>query len=148
MTIYFATDHAGLEQKDLLIKFVKEELDYDVVDCGAHSYDPLDDYPDFIHEAAKCVAESPKDRVAIIFGKSGNGEAMAANRHPGVRAAHYYGGALDIISLSREHNDANVLSLGAGFLSFEEMKEAITLWLKTDFTGEERHVRRIKKIDL
>ena len=72
---------------------------------------------------------------------------MVADKFPNIRSAEYYGGNLEIIKLSRLHNDANVLSLGARFLTFEEAKEAVELWLKTEFSGEERHTRRIKKID-
>jgi ribose 5-phosphate isomerase B len=84
---------------------------------------------------------------AIIFGKSGQGEAIMANRFLGVRAALYYGGNLEIIKLSREHNDANVLSLAGGFVSFEEAKEAVKLWSETPFSGDSRHQYRIEKID-
>ena len=84
---------------------------------------------------------------AIILGGSGQGEDMVANKFEGVRAAEYYGGNLEIVKLSREHNDANVLSLGARFLSLEEAKEAVKLWLETPFSNEERHARRISEIE-
>ncbi len=146
-TIYFATDHAGFSLKNALVAYVREELSYEVVDCGATSLDAEDDYPDFIQKAAEAVAEAPHDRMAIILGGSGTGEAIVANRFPGVRAAVYYGGNSEIITLSRLHNDANVLSLGARFLTEDEAKEVVMEWLNTEFSHEDRHVRRISKID-
>ena len=147
MTIYFAADHAGFTLKNELLGYVANDLGYEVEDCGAYEYDEGDDYPAFIRKAAEAVGEDPKGRKAIVLGGSGSGEAIAANKLPGVRAALYYGGNLDIVRLSREHNDANVLSLGARFISLGDAKEAVKLWLSTDFTGEERHVRRIAAIE-
>ncbi len=146
MTIYFASDHAGFELKNTLLQFVSE-MGFEVVDCGAFSYDPTDDYPEFIKKAAKAVSEDPKNSKAIILGGSGQGEDMVADKFPHVRSAEYYGGNLEIIKLSREHNDANILSIGARFLNEAEAKEAVELWLKTDFSGEERHERRINEIE-
>lgn len=143
--IHLATDHAGFQLKEA----VKNHLDrsgYTVVDHGAVELNENDDYPDFIHPAAKAVSNEPYS-VGIIFGHSGQGEAMVANRYQGVRAVVYYGSEKDILTLSREHNDANVLSLGAGFLSQDEVVSAVNQWLETDFTRETRHERRIKKID-
>ncbi len=145
-TIYFATDHAGFELKNILVAFVREELGYEVCDCGPFTYDANDDYPDFISIAADKVSHNPTDR-AIILGGSGQGEAMVANRFPHVRATVYYGGSSEIITLSREHNDANILSLGARFVTGTQAKEVVQRWLATDFTNEERHIRRIKKIE-
>ena len=144
--IYFAADHWGFELIPVLIKHV-EDLGYEAESCGPFEFDEADDYPDFISVAAKSVAADPENSRAIIFGKSGQGEAMCANRHMGVRAAVYYGGPKEIINLSREHNNANVLSIGAGFIEIEEMKECISLWLESAFSDEERHARRIKKLD-
>lgn len=144
--VYFAADHWGFELIPKLISHV-ESLGYETEHCGPYELDPQDDYPDFIKKAATAVAEAPDERRAIIFGKSGNGEAMCANRFRGVRAAVYTGGPMELITLSREHNNANILSLGAGFLSYEETTAAITLWLKTEFPAEERHLRRINKLD-
>ena len=146
MKIYFAADHAGFEMKDNLIPVVKN-LGYEVVDCGAYKFDSGDDYPDFIKKAAEAVSKNPEGSKAIILGGSGQGEDMVADKFPNIRSAEYYGGNLEIIKLSREHNDANVLSLGARFLTFDEAEEAVKLWLETEFSGEERHIRRIKKID-
>ena len=144
--VYFATDHAGFELKNALVAFVSEELEYEVIDCGPTVLDTSDDYPDFISIAALKVSSNPKDR-AIILGGSGQGEAMVANRFPNVRATVYYGGQTDILKLSREHNDANILSLGARFLDEVKAKESVQMWLEGEFSGDERHIRRIKKIE-
>jgi len=147
MKIFIATDHAGFELKNSLIPFLTEELGHEVVDCGAFSYDEDDDYPDFISVAISNLKEEIGETKAIILGGSGQGEASLANRYSGIRAAVYYGGPEEIITLSREHNDANVLSLGARFIDEITAKEAVRLWLSTDFSGEERYRRRIEKID-
>lgn len=147
MKIYFATDHAGYELKEALASYVEKDLGYTVADMGAHQNDPSDDYPDFIQLAAQEVSHDPSGSRGIIMGGSGQGEAIVANRFPNVRCALYYGGPLDIVKLSREHNNANILSLGARFLSLDEAKAAVKLWLETSFVEEERHMRRIKKIE-
>lgn len=147
MKIIFAADHAGFTLKEALVPFVRDELGYEVEDLGAHELDPLDDYPDFMHRVGTAVAEDHNNVRGIILGGSGVGEAIVVNRYKGVRAVAYYGGNLDIITLSREHNDANVLSLGARFLTVEDARTAVKLWLETPFSGDERHTRRIKKID-
>lgn len=148
MTVYFATDHAGFELKNTLLAYVQGDLGYEVVDCGAYELNPEDDYPALIKVAAEAVAKDPENARAIVLGGSGNGEAMVANKQRGVRAAVYHGGNLDIVRLSREHNDANILSLGARFMKKDEAKEAVKLWLETAFSGEERHVRRIAAIEV
>ncbi len=144
MKIHLATDHAGLELKDK-IKQHLIELGHDVIDHGAYEYDVLDDYPDFIFPCAKAVAEDSKSR-GIILGGSGQGEAMAANRIKGVRAAVFYNGPEEIIKLSRQHNNANILSLGARFMPVEEIYRIIEIWFNTDFE-EGRHQRRIDKLN-
>ena len=146
MKILFASDHAGFELKAELIKFLVAEK-YEVEDCGPLSLDTNDDYPKFIIPCARKISENPNGLRAVIIGGSGEGEAIAANRLKGVRAATYYGGNADIVILSRKHNDSNVLSLGARFMTADEAKEALKLWLKTPFSGEERHIRRIQEID-
>ncbi|MBI2656964.1 RpiB/LacA/LacB family sugar-phosphate isomerase [Candidatus Woesearchaeota archaeon] len=143
--IFLGADHAGFELKEHVKKYLLR-LGFKVEDKGAYKFDPKDDYPDFIVPVAKKVAEDPANNKGIIFGASGQGEAIAANKIKGVRAALYYGGNTEIIKLSRTHNDANILSLGARFLSKEEAIEAIKIWLGTDFSNEARHARRIKKI--
>lgn len=146
-TIFFASDHAGFELKDILMGFVRDELGYKVEDCGAFSYDPEDDYTDFIVKAAREVSAHPLDARGIILGGSGQGEAMLANRFHDVRAAVYYGGPEEIVSLSRAHNDANILSLGARFLSEEEAKAAVRLWLATVHEPKEKYDRRIEEME-
>ncbi len=145
-TLHIATDHAGFSLKTAVLSWLTEE-GYAVTDCGAHHLDEGDDFPDFIQKAARAVSQSPSNTRAIIFGGSGQGEAMAANRFPHVRATVYYGGNEDIITLSRQHNDANVLSIGARFVSFEETKRAIGIWLATPFDGEPKRERRNQKIE-
>ncbi len=145
-TILFAADHAGFDLKKALIPFV-EQLGYVAEDHGPATLQPDDDYPEIILPVALAVSEKPDVYRAIIIGGSGQGEAIIANRFPEVRAAVYYGGSTQIITLSREHNDANVLSLGARFISEEEAKEAVRIWLTTPFSDEERHARRIAMIE-
>jgi ribose 5-phosphate isomerase B len=146
MKIFLGCDHAGFEMKEKLKTYLTE-LGYQAEDIGAFSYDEQDDYPDFISPVAQAVARDPENNRGIALGGSGQGEAMVANRVKGVRAAVLYYYNENIIRLSREHNNANVLSLGARFLDDEEAKRAIKLWLETPFPGDERHARRIKKID-
>ena len=144
MKIHIATDHAGLELKNIIRDYLSEK-GHDVVDHGAHEYDALDDYPDYIFPCAKAVASDLESR-GIILGGSGQGEAMAANRVKGVRAAVFYNGPVDIVKLSREHNNANVLSLGARFMTEDEIYGVIEMWLDEPFEGG-RHQRRIDKLD-
>jgi ribose 5-phosphate isomerase B len=149
--VYIGTDHAGFVMKEKLIPFIKK-LGYEVVDCGAYKYDDSDDYPDFIAPVAKAVSLNPEHIRGVILGGSGEGEGMVANRYPNVRATVYYGDPglfpeADIIKLGREHNDSNILSLGARFLTLNSVKKAVELWLKTEFSKGERHIRRIKEIE-
>ena len=142
-TIVLATDHAGFELKEHVKKFLLKK-GYDIKDFGALEYDGLDDYPDFILPAAKYISEHKL--IGIIFGGSGQGEAMAANRINGIRAAVFYNGPNEIVELSRLHNNANILSIGARFVNNQEVEKVIELWLSTDFE-EGRHEKRIKKLD-
>ena len=142
-TIVLATDHAGFELKEHVKTFLIEK-GYDVKDFGAFEYDGLDDYPDFILPAAKYI--SKHKFIGIIFGGSGQGEAIAANRIKGIRAAVYYNGPIEIIELSRLHNNANILSIGARFMNNQEVEKVIDLWLSTDFE-EGRHEKRVNKLD-
>ncbi|MFI4911040.1 MAG: ribose 5-phosphate isomerase B [Sedimentisphaeraceae bacterium JB056] len=142
MKIAIASDHAGFDYKEAVKAFLLEK-GYEVEDFGTYSKDSCD-YPDFIFPAARAVAEGKCER-GIVFGGSGNGEAIAANKIKGVRC----GLAWDLRSarLCREHNDANVLSMGQRMLAVEEMLEITELWLNTDYEGG-RHQKRIDKLDI
>ncbi|MDB5167322.1 MAG: ribose-5-phosphate isomerase ribose 5-phosphate isomerase [Candidatus Saccharibacteria bacterium] len=161
MKIAITTDHSGFVALKELASFLTS-LGHECVNFGPTSFDADDDYPDFMFPAAHAVADGSCD-VAIIMGGSGQGEAIAANRIKGVRAAVFYGPVVaktavdaegtmsddpyEIIKLSRQHNNANVLSLSARFLTMDQMKQASQLWLETPVTDVERHLRRIKKLD-
>lgn len=160
MKIALATDHAGLEQLKQLHEFLTNE-GHDCVNFGPQSFDADDDYPDFILPAAQAVA-SGECEVGIIMGGSGQGEAMCANRVPGIRCTLFYGsvlpaGAIDVsgktsndpfemVRLSRQHNHANMLSFGARFVSVDDMKHATKAWLETAWDSAERHGRRVNKL--
>lgn len=146
MKIFLGADHAGFVLKEEVKKWL-QQLGYQVSDEGAFNENPDDDYPDFIRIVAARVAANPDQDRGLVFGGSGQGEAMVANRFGRVRAAVYYGGPEKIVLLSRSHNNANILSLGARFISAAQAREAIKLWLETEFPAEERHRRRIAKID-
>ena len=145
MKIYLASDHAGFDLKQFLETHLRD-IGHEVEDCGAHENDPLDDYPDFIIPAAEKVAKNPDSR-GIIMGGSGQGEAIAANRIKGIRAVVYYDGPIEIVTLSRTHNNANILSLGARFIREERAAEVVDLWLREPFEGG-RHKNRIDKLDV
>jgi ribose 5-phosphate isomerase B len=161
MKIYIGTDHAGFPLKEKLKVYLEElEQGYEVEDFGAFNLVPDDDYPDYVKQVAEAVAKD-KGSFGVILGGSGQGEAMCANRTSEVRAAVFYGqkeliadvdaeghksaDPFEIIKLVREHNDANILSLGARFITEDEAKFAVELFLNTKFSGDERHVRRIQK---
>jgi len=153
LKIFLASDHRGFELKEKIKEWLKE-WGYEYEDMGAFEFDKDDDYPDFISKAADKVSQDPDNSRAIIMGGSGQGEAMVANRYKNVRAAVYYGGSEEVVKLSREHNNANVLSLGLAIGStFEESKpmdeevakRAVKLWLETPFSEAERHKRRLAK---
>jgi ribose 5-phosphate isomerase B len=145
-TVYVASDHAGFELKAALVPWLQAE-GYHVVDVGAVHYDDNDDYPDFIVPAALAVARGGVRTAGVILGGSGQGEALAANRVPGVRAVVYYGSNEAIVPLSREHNDANVLSLGARFVSVEEAKAVLAVWLTTTPLSDDKYARRNRKVE-
>lgn len=169
MNIFIASDHAGFELKSMLIQSLSE-IGHTVIDSGAYAYHDGDDYPQFISKAARAVSEAesiksneddafqitadhnrdPQETRGIVIGGSGTGEAIVANKYPHVRCAICYGGysALDIVKLSREHNNSNMLSLGARFLAHDEALELVLLWLNTPFTGDERHIRRLHEVDI
>lgn len=146
MKIYIAADHAGFYLKKQLIQYLGLK-GYEVEDCGAFEMNESDDYPDFIIPCAQKVA-ADRESLGIVIGGSGQGEAIAANKVKGVRAAVFYtpvGGRFEIAKLAREHNNANVLSLGARFLTPDDAKRAVSTWLETEFEGG-RHIARLDKI--
>ena len=151
MKVHIGTDHAGFQMKEMLKPYLTD-LGYEVIDHGAFEYKEGDDYPDFVKPVAEAVSngrspESLEGPMGIILGASGQGEDMVADKIEHIRSAEYYGGNVEIIKLAREHNDANILSLGARFLSDDEAKQAVKLFLETLFSGDERHVRRIEKLE-
>ncbi len=148
--IILATDHAGFDAKEALKEYlIKNRPGCEIKDFGAISKDERDDYPDYIAPAAKYISEhSKEDIVGFIFGGSGEGEAIVANRFRNVRATVLNCPNLDLVSLARQHNNANILSFGARFLDIDFIIRAATLFLDTEFSEIERHVRRISKIDL
>jgi len=144
--ILIASDHAGFEMKNEIVACLRG-AGYEMEDLGAYTLESGDDYNDYIEPLARSISKDPENLKGIVLGGSGQGEAMSANRFKGVRAAVYYGGDMDVLALSRKHNNANVLSLGARFVDIQEMCNAARLWLETPFSGDERHARRIKKLD-
>ena len=161
MKIYLGSDHSGYKYKEELKTYLSEVFfDAEIIDKGNTFLDNEDDYPDFITPVAKAVANE-EGSFGIVLGGSGQGEAMCANRVSGARAIVFYGEELpegevdisgrksidtfEIVKLGRVHNNANILSIGARFVTLDEAKFAAELFLKTDFSGEERHTRRINK---
>jgi len=142
MKVYLGTDHAGFDLKEHVKSFLQKE-GHEVVDEGALVFDKTDDYPDFIAKAARKVA-TDTGSFGIVFGKSGAGEAIVANKIKGIRAVLCF--KPENARLAREHNDANVLALGGGFITPEEAEEIVKTFLETPFSNEERHKRRIEKI--
>lgn len=171
MNIYLATDHAGFEMKEAIQLFLEIEKDeikkqlekegrivsnIDIVDFGAYAYDAEDDYPKFISVCAGALSSDiyigKKNNIAFVFGGSGEGEAIVADKYKGVRAGVINSENLELVKLLREHNDANILSIGARFVSEEFVKKAVMTFLQTKFTEKEndintRHERRIEEID-
>lgn len=144
ISIYLGSDHAGFYLKEKLKKYL-EKKEISVIDIGAYSYNKKDDFVDFVVKASKKVAKN-KNGLGIVFGGSGQGEAIAANKIKGIRCAVYYGGDDSIIKLSREHNDSNMISIGARFVASGKIEEIFELWFRTKFSEETRHKRRIKKL--
>lgn len=148
MRIHIATDHAGLELSHFLIRELTKQ-GHEVFDHGPSSYDPLDDYPSFCINAAMAVVADQNAGVqalGIVLGGSGNGEQIAANKVQGIRAALAWNEAT--AKLAREHNDANVIAVGARQHSQQEVLNLIELFIAEPFSNDERHVRRIGKIGL
>ena len=140
MRVHLGCDHAGFELKNVLAGHLAS-LGHEVVDHGAHAYDALDDYPPFCVAAAAAVAADPAS-LGIVIGGSGNGEQIAANKVPGIRAALAW--SVETATLAREHNDANVIGLGARMHTEAESLAIVEAFLRTPFSGDERHVRRIE----
>lgn len=165
MKIAIATDHTGLAYGGVFKAVIRhiESLGHDCQNFGPDHLDMTDDYPDFMFPAAHAVA-SGDCQAGIILGGSGQGEAMASNRVKGVRCTVFYGEAVaknavdaegdvsrdpyEILRLSRQHNHANMLSLATRFLTLDEVKKAISIWLETPYSGNQRHVRRVRKLDM
>src|SRR4030095_1234839 len=139
MRVSLGTAHAGLELKSHLLKVLADE-GFEPVDCGAFTYDAEDDYPPFCFAVGERVVTEPGP-LGVVIGGSGNGEQIAANKVPGVRAALVWN--QDTARLARQHNDANVVSIGARQHSDDEATELVLEFLRTPFSGDERHVRRI-----
>ena len=158
MLIYFAGDHAGFELKRELINFVRS-LGHEAEDLGPLEPKAGDDYPDYVIPLAKKVAEATTPNPSlerrggteevrgIIAAGSGQGEIIAMNRIRGARAALFCPCNLDLIKASRDHNDSNIFAIGARFCTEEQAKEAVNLWLETPFSNDERHIRRLRKIE-
>lgn len=142
MRIHIGSDHAGLEFKNELVTHLVMN-GHDVTDHGPYEYDALDDYPDFCIPCAEAVAKDSTS-VGIVLGGSGNGEQISANKVKGIRAALVW--SLETAKLAREHNNANVISVGQRQHTAQEVKDFIDLFLATKFPGDERHVRRIQKV--
>ncbi len=142
MKVYLASDHAGFKLKNKVLDYLKyNNISFE--DCGDFNPEPGDDYPLFIAKAAEKVSQS-KDAKGIVFGKSGAGEEIVANKFPNVRAV--LGFSKENVRLAREDNDANVLSLGSEFISEGEALELVEIFLNTPFSNQQRHIRRIEEI--
>ncbi|MEV7231392.1 ribose-5-phosphate isomerase [Polymorphospora sp. NPDC051019] len=142
MRVYLGADHAGFELKAHLANHLAKQ-GYDLVDVGPHHYDPDDDYPVFcLHAGARVVAD--EGSLGIVIGGSGNGEQIAANKVDGVRAALAWN--VDTAQLARQHNDANVVAIGARQHTLDEATAIVEAFLATPFSGNDRHARRIATI--
>lgn len=139
MRVFLGSDHAGFELKEHLVRWLAEH-GHEAIDCGPEVYDAVDDYPPFVLRAAERTAAEPGS-LGIVLGGSGNGEAMAANKVKGVRAALVWSDAT--ASLAREHNDANVISIGARQHDLDTATRFVQLFLGTPYSGDVRHTRRI-----
>ena len=142
MRVYLGSDHAGYELKMHLVNHLIKQ-GHDVVDVGPHVFDPEDDYPAFcLHTGAKVVAD--EGSLGIVIGGSGNGEQIAANLIDGVRAALVW--RTEIAQLARQHNDANVIAIGAREHTLDEATSFVETFLATPFSGNPRHARRIAQL--
>ena len=142
MRLHIGSDHAGLELKNELLAHLVNN-GHDVTDHGPYEYDALDDYPDFCIPAAQAVAKDATS-LGIVIGGSGNGEQIAANKVKGIRAVLAW--SLETAKLGKEHNNANVVSIGGRMHSIDQCKEIIDAFIATPFSNDERHIRRINKM--
>jgi len=143
MRVHLGSDHAGLELKEHLLNWLADH-GFEAVDHGPFVYDALDDYPVFCLRAAEAVAADWQDgeqSLGVVIGGSGNGEAIAANKVKGVRCALVW--SEETATLAREHNDANVVSVGGRMHTVDDMTRFVEVFLGTAYSGEERHTRRI-----
>jgi ribose 5-phosphate isomerase B len=146
MRVHLGCDHAGLDLKDHLLGWLRDH-GHEPVDHGPFQYDALDDYPVFCLRAAEAVAAEQRDgrdSLGVVIGGSGNGEQIAANKVPGIRAALVW--SEDTARLARQHNDANVVSVGGRMHTLDELTRFVEVFLSTPFPGEERHARRIGQL--
>ena len=142
MKIYLGADHAGFELKEKIKSFLSEK-GFEIEDCGAFEFNKNDDYPNLISKAAIKTSRNPYS-FGIVFGKSGTGECIVANKHKGIRA--FLAINEKNVKLAREHNDANIISFGSEFVTLEEVKKLTKLFLETPFSKDKRHIRRINEI--
>jgi ribose 5-phosphate isomerase B len=142
MRVYLGSDHAGFELKAHLLAWLPG-LGHDPVDCGAHSYDPEDDYPGYCVAAGERVV-ADEGSLAVLIGGSGNGEQISANKVRGVRAALIW--SVQTARLARQHNDANAAAIGGRMHSVEEATELVEVFLGTPFSGDQRHARRLRMV--
>jgi ribose 5-phosphate isomerase B len=143
MKLYLGADHGGFELKNKLVEFLKDQ-NYQLEDLGADSFQADDDYPDYAVKVARAVAKNPDESLGILLCRSGGGMVIAANKVKGIRAVDCFN------QVSAEHakkdNDANVITLGADWLDFDQAKKIVKTFIKTEFSQAPRHIRRIKKI--
>jgi ribose 5-phosphate isomerase B len=142
MRLHIGSDHAGLELKNELLAHLVNN-GHDVTDHGPYEYDALDDYPDFCIPAAQAVAKDPAS-LGVVIGGSGNGEQISANKVKGIRAVLAW--SIETAKLGKEHNNANVVSVGGRMHSIDQCKEIIDAFIETPFSNDERHIRRINKM--
>jgi ribose 5-phosphate isomerase B len=142
MRLHIGSDHAGLELKNELLAHLVNS-GHDVTDHGPYEYDALDDYPDFCIPAAQAVAKDPTS-LGVVIGGSGNGEQISANKVKGIRAVLAW--SIETAKLGKEHNNANVVSIGGRMHSIDQCKEIIDAFIATPFSNDERHIRRINKM--
>lgn len=150
MNLYIASDHAGFPLKEAVLITLKDKYEHlSIIDVGAQELVEGDNYPEYMANAARSVSEDAEKNpsFAVLFGGSGQGEAIVANRFRHVRAIVYAGGNLELVRLGRDHNDANILSIGARFVEADDALKAIDLFLNTPFSHHERHAERVVQIE-